>query len=156
MRVLLSAPKSPRPFLRVRNRHLSRRLTRWHVPNLPRITDRLGNLSHGAWPGGSRQMPTLSMTSRLFQVVIAIIAILVSLLLPTVQAAREAARRAQCINNLKQLGLALHNYEGVHRTFPPGYVSSFDRDGNDTGPGWGWSGMLLPQFEQSPLYGSIN
>jgi prepilin-type N-terminal cleavage/methylation domain-containing protein/prepilin-type processing-associated H-X9-DG protein len=89
-------------------------------------------------------------------VVIAIIAILVSLLLPAVQSAREAARRAQCINNLKQLGLALHNYEGVHRTFPPGYVSNHDREGNDTGPGWGWSGMLLPLFEQAPLFNSIN
>jgi prepilin-type N-terminal cleavage/methylation domain-containing protein/prepilin-type processing-associated H-X9-DG protein len=89
-------------------------------------------------------------------VVIAIIAILISLLLPAVQASREAARRAQCVNNLKQLGLALHAYEGAQRTFPPGYVSSFDREGNDIGPGWGWSGMLLPQFEQAPLFNSIN
>ena len=89
-------------------------------------------------------------------VVIAIIGVLVGLLLPAVQAAREAARRTQCVNNLKQVGLALHNYEGSHRTFPSGYVSNFDALGNDTGPGWGWAAMLLPQFEQTPVYGSIN
>src|SRR5438094_773098 len=80
-------------------------------------------------------------------VVIAIIAVLVGLLLPAVQAARESARRAQCVNNLKQVGLALHNYDQTHKTFPSGYVSNFDAGGNDTGPGWGWAAMLLPQFE---------
>ena len=89
-------------------------------------------------------------------VVIAIIAVLVALLLPAVQAAREAARRAQCVNNLKQIGLALHNYDGSHQTFPSGYVSNFDASGNDTGPGWGWAAMLLPQFEQTPLFNAIN
>src|SRR3954469_18135346 len=85
-------------------------------------------------------------------VVIYIIGILLALLLPAVQAAREAARRGQCINNLKQIGVALHNYEGTHRAFPPGYVSDFRPDGTDTGPGWGWAAMLLPQMEQKALF----
>jgi prepilin-type N-terminal cleavage/methylation domain-containing protein/prepilin-type processing-associated H-X9-DG protein len=89
-------------------------------------------------------------------VVIAIIGVLIALLLPAVQSAREAARRAQCVNNLKQIGLALLNYEGALLTFPPGYVSNFDSQGNDTGPGWGWATMLLPQFEQTPVFVAIN
>ncbi len=89
-------------------------------------------------------------------VVIAIIGLLVALLLPAVQSAREAARRAQCVNNLKQLGLALHNYEGSHQTFPPGYVSNFNPSGTDTGPGWGWAAMLLPQVEQTNVFNAIN
>jgi len=89
-------------------------------------------------------------------VVIAIIAILIGLLLPAVQAAREAARRAQCVNNLKQIGLALANYEQSLKVLPPGYVSNFDPSGNDTGPGWGWASMALPQFEQSSLFNAIN
>src|SRR6516164_352800 len=89
-------------------------------------------------------------------VVISIIGLLVALLLPAVQAAREAARRIQCVNNLKQLGLALHTYESASRSFPPGYVSSFDASGNDTGPGWGWGAMLLPQIEQKPLFDTVN
>lgn len=89
-------------------------------------------------------------------VVISIIGLLVALLLPAVQAAREAARRAGCVNNLKQLGPALHNYEGTHGAFPPGYVSDFQPNGTDTGPGWGWAAMLLPQMEQKPLFDSTN
>jgi len=84
-------------------------------------------------------------------VVIAIIGILVALLLPAVQAARESARRTQCRNNLKQIGDALHNYHDTNRMFPPGYVSNFDGLGNDTGPGWGWASMLLSQMEQENL-----
>src|SRR6516162_60092 len=89
-------------------------------------------------------------------VVIAIIGVLVALLLPAVQAARESARRAQCVNNLKQLGIALHTYENAFRCFPPGYVSTFDANGNDTGPGWGWAAMILPQCEQKPLFDAVN
>jgi prepilin-type processing-associated H-X9-DG protein/prepilin-type N-terminal cleavage/methylation domain-containing protein len=89
-------------------------------------------------------------------VVISIISLLVAMLLPAVQAAREAARRTQCVNNLKQLGLALHNYEGTHHVFPTGYVSNFDASGTDSGPGWGWAAQLLPQIEQKPLFDTIN
>src|SRR5450755_3744538 len=89
-------------------------------------------------------------------VVIAIIAVLIALLLPAVQAAREAARRAQCVNNLKQIGLALHNYEGAQKVLPPGYVSTFDASGTDLGPGWGWAAMILPQLEQVVLYSAVN
>ena len=89
-------------------------------------------------------------------VVIAIIGVLVALLLPAVQQAREAARRTQCKNNLKQIGLALHSYHDIHLTFPPGYLSRFDNAANDLGPGWGWGAMILPQIEQGPLFNQIN
>jgi len=96
-------------------------------------------------------------------VVIAIIAVLISLLLPAVQSAREAARRAQCLNNFKQIGLALHTYHEIHGVFPPGYVSNYRRDSgdegtaeDDIGPGWGWASQILPQLEQSTLYNTIN
>ena len=89
-------------------------------------------------------------------VVIAIISVLVALILPAVQQAREAARRSECKNNLKQIGLALQNYHGSYNTFPPGYVSTFDNSGNDTGPGWGWAAMILPEFEQAALQNSIS
>ena len=100
--------------------------------------------------------PTAGFTLIELLVVLGIIAALIALLLPAVQSAREAARRAQCVNNLKQIGLALHSYEGTLRTFPPGYVSNFDARGNDTGPGWGWAAMLLPQVEQTPVFNAIN
>jgi prepilin-type N-terminal cleavage/methylation domain-containing protein/prepilin-type processing-associated H-X9-DG protein len=84
-------------------------------------------------------------------VVIAIIAILIALLLPAVQQAREAARRTQCKSQLKQIGLAVHNYESTHSCFPPGQI----RMGFTTQPrvrGWSWFVQLLPYFEQGPLY----
>lgn len=83
-------------------------------------------------------------------VVIAIIAILIALLLPAVQQAREAARRTHCKSNLKQLGIALHNYHESHRTFPPGYVSG------SSPYAYGWGTMLLPYIEQKSLYDSLN
>jgi prepilin-type N-terminal cleavage/methylation domain-containing protein/prepilin-type processing-associated H-X9-DG protein len=90
-------------------------------------------------------------------VVIAIIGILMSLLLPAVQKIREAAARLQCQNNLKQIGLALHNYHDSNQSFPPGYAATLPyTDGaTDTTPGWAWSALLLPYLEQGPLYNSI-
>jgi prepilin-type N-terminal cleavage/methylation domain-containing protein/prepilin-type processing-associated H-X9-DG protein len=88
-------------------------------------------------------------------VVIAVIGLLVALLLPAVQAARETARRALCGDNLRQMGVAMQSYLDVHRVFPPGYISAFDAQGNDTGPGWGWPAMLLPQLEQSSLHSQV-
>lgn len=88
-------------------------------------------------------------------VVIAIIAVLVALILPAVQQAREAARRGHCKNNLKQIGLALQNYHGSRNTLPPGYVSAYDASGTDTGPGWGWGVMILPELDQAPLQTGI-
>ncbi len=88
-------------------------------------------------------------------VVIAIIGILVGLLLPAVQAAREAARRMQCSNNLKQLALAVHNYESVHGGFPL-TTTGPSRTTPRLGSGfYSWMAMLLPQVEQAPLYNSI-
>jgi prepilin-type N-terminal cleavage/methylation domain-containing protein/prepilin-type processing-associated H-X9-DG protein len=85
-------------------------------------------------------------------VVIAIIAVLIGLLLPAVQAAREAARRAGCLNNLKQIGIGLHNYHDQVGSFPPGNLAAKDF----AGTWWGWSSLILPQMEQHPLHNSIN
>ncbi len=84
-------------------------------------------------------------------VVIAIIAVLIALLLPAVQAAREAARRSQCVNNMKQMGLALHNYHDAMSVFPPGYIAAgpYSDGETDVSPGWSWASMILPQLDQS-------
>src|SRR5262245_5143700 len=89
-------------------------------------------------------------------VVMAIIDMLIALFLPAIQAAREAARRSQCQNNLKQLGLALHNYHDSLSVFPPGYIARDLSDPEDTAPGWGWASMPLPDLGQSPMYSSCN
>ena len=86
-------------------------------------------------------------------VVIAIIAVLIALLLPAVQQAREAARRSQCKNNLKQIGLALHNYESSYTTLPPGLCLTFS--GSDWGE-WGPQARLLPFMDQAALQNLIN
>jgi len=91
-------------------------------------------------------------------VVIAIIAVLIALLLPAVQSAREAARRAQCVNNLKQIVLALHNYHAASGVFPPGGAANVSSMPNIYWDWYGWSaqGLLLPFIEQGPLYNAIN
>ncbi len=89
-------------------------------------------------------------------VVIAIIGTLVGMLLPAVQAAREASSRNACQNNLKQVGLALHGFHDARRRLPTGYASAFDEAGNDTGPGWGWAAFILPQMEQIGIHSRIN
>lgn len=91
-------------------------------------------------------------------VVIAIIAVLIAILLPAVQQAREAARRSQCRNNLKQIGLALHNYHEAFGTFPPGNVhasvdTTFDTSGK---AGYGWGAFILPYLEQTTLYNKLD
>jgi prepilin-type N-terminal cleavage/methylation domain-containing protein/prepilin-type processing-associated H-X9-DG protein len=89
-------------------------------------------------------------------VVIAIIAILLGLLLPAVQRAREAASRVKCENNLKQIGLALHCYHDRTGFFPPGYRTMVASDNSDLGPGWGWASFLLDDLEQGNLRALVN
>ncbi|ADG70042.1 protein of unknown function DUF1559 [Planctopirus limnophila DSM 3776] len=89
-------------------------------------------------------------------VVIAIIAVLIALLLPAVQQAREAARRTQCKNNLKQIGLALHNYHDVYQALPSGSIVLLNAAGTAyNGHGWTWHASLLPFIDQAPMYNEV-
>lgn len=91
-------------------------------------------------------------------VVIAIMAVLVALLLPAAQRARESARATQCRNNLKQIGIALHNYHDLYRSFPPGWVGATPGIGHDIYGmnGFGWGTFLLPALDQANLYGQFD
>lgn len=91
-------------------------------------------------------------------VVIAIIGTLIGLLLPAVQKVREAAARMSCQNNLKQIGLGLHNYHDANQAFPPSYFATvpYTDGASDTTPGWGWAAYLLPYIEQDNLFRQLN
>ncbi len=99
----------------------------------------------------ARRRPGFTLIELL--VVIAIIAVLIALLLPAVQAAREAARRSQCVNNLKQLGVALHNYISIQNVLPPGRINT-----HITGKGncWGTYAQILPQLELQSIFNAFN
>lgn len=111
-------------------------------------------------PRGNSNIPTMSrpgFTLVELLVVIAIIGILVSLLLPAVQSAREAARRTQCSNNLKQIGIALHSYHTLIGVFPPGSVARTDTSSSVSNEEeWGAHVFLLPHLEQQNLYDKLD
>src|SRR5262245_38203331 len=123
----------------------------WATDKPPRGSSQ-GNIPAARIEAMSRKPSSPGFTLIELLVVIAIIAVLIALLLPAVQSAREAARRAQCVNNLKQLGLAVHNYPTQTDVLP-----SHTLDNSQT---WGWFApwtvVLLPSMEQQPLYNALN
>ena len=107
-------------------------------------------------------MSTLKTTSKTgftlveLLVVIAIIGILIGMLLPAVQQVREAARRTQCANNIRQIALANHNYESAHGHFPPGFVLETNTSGDPIENLWSWSAQILPQLELENVHAILN
>jgi prepilin-type processing-associated H-X9-DG protein len=89
-------------------------------------------------------------------VVIAIVGLLIALLLPAVQSARDAVRRLQCASNLKEIGLALHEYHDVWQAFPPAYLTRPVVTGVELDSGWAWGTLILPYLEQRPVYAAAN
>lgn len=88
--------------------------------------------------------------------VIAIVGVAVALVLPAVQTARDSSKRVQCMNSMRQLGLAVFNYQEEYGMFPPGYLTQVGADGLATDGGWGWAAQMLPQVEQSGLFRVID
>ncbi len=103
---------------------------------------------------GSKRQAAMTLIELL--VVIAILGVLVSLILPAVQAAREAARQVSCKNNLRQIGIALHAYQDAHRTLPTGCLEWRTWRSPPTHRQFAWSALLLPFLEQQPLHASID
>jgi prepilin-type processing-associated H-X9-DG protein len=125
-------------------------------------TDTAIQVNDTVLPGdSSRLIGTVSMRRTAFTVVellvvIAIIGLLVALLLPAVQIAREAARRMHCSNNLKQIGVALHSYESAFKTFPPGGLNGINPDASTVNFGHSWLVRILPFLEESNLYEKLD
>ena len=107
-------------------------------------------MSDSPFPRRSRPRHGFTLVELL--VVIAIIGVLVALLLPAAQAAREAARRAQCLNNLKQIGLGFQNYHSAFGYFPPGWTEDNNDDESQRGPNLAWGFHILPYVENAPLH----
>lgn len=112
-----------------------------------------GSRKRSSGGGGGKSTATIVMfvVAGVFAFLLVCGGILAALLLPAVQQAREAARRAQCMNNLKQIGLALHNYREMNGAFPPAYIA--DANGK---PMHSWRVLILPYLDASPLYAQYN
>ncbi|MFM9963381.1 MAG: DUF1559 domain-containing protein [Planctomycetaceae bacterium] len=102
----------------------------------------------------TQSRPTHGFTLIELLIVVALIAVLSALCLPAIQHARDEARRAHCRNNLKQFGLALHNYHDSHKVFPPGWTQYHPQPGPETR--FGWTVFILPYIDQAPLYKQLN